>query len=150
MSKSIPCRADYRHFQDIPTRWGDQDSYGHINNAAYYFYFDTLVALFLAGRGLQPRPGDPSSSLAVVVETMCRFHSPAYFPDVLAGGLRVARIGRSSVRYEIGLFRPGQELACAEGHFVHVQVDAATQRQTVPVPQALRDALAALLVPEAG
>jgi len=148
MGKTIPRRADYRFFLEIPTRWGDQDSFAHVNNAVYYTYFDTLVAHFLnATGGLDMRKGEV---VGVVVETLCRHHAPAYFPDVLTGGLRVAHIGNSSVRYEIGLFRPGQDTACAEGHFVHVHVDAATQSQIRPVPPSLRAALAPLMVLPAG
>ena len=144
MGKSLPRREDYRFFLEIPTRWADQDSLGHVNNAVYYTYFDTLVATFLHDTGaLDPRHGDV---VAVVVETLCRHHAPAFFPGTLSAGLRVAHIGNSSVRYEIGLFRAGEETACAAGHFIHVHVDAATQRETRPVPPALREKLRPLLV----
>ncbi|MFZ6764543.1 acyl-CoA thioesterase [Pseudoroseomonas sp. WGS1072] len=147
MAQTPPRRSAYRWFLDMPTRWGDQDSQGHVNNAAYYFYFDTLVARFLHGLGRLGAGG--RAETFVVVETLCRHHAPAFFPDVLSGGLRVARIGQSSIRYEIGLFRPGQETACAEGHFIHVQVDAATQARPLPVAPELREALAPLMAPDA-
>lgn len=146
MGKSLPRREDYRFFVEIPTRWADQDSLGHVNNAIYYTYFDTLVATFLHDSGaLDARRGEV---VAVVVETLCRHHAPAFFPDRLSAGLRISHIGTTSVRYEIGIFRPGEETACAAGHFVHVHVDAATQRQTRPIPPGLREKLLPLLVPQ--
>jgi acyl-CoA thioester hydrolase len=144
MEKILPRRADYRLFREIPTRWADQDSFGHLNNAIYYTYYDTLVAGFLGGTGIIDATTSPL--IGVVVETLCRFHAPAHFPEVLTAGLRVARIGRTSVRYEIGFFRPGVETACAEGHFIHVYVSRADQQQTIELPEALRAALAPLLV----
>ncbi|KAA2212716.1 acyl-CoA thioesterase [Teichococcus oryzae] len=145
MGKTLPRRADYRFFIEIPTRWADQDAYGHVNNAVYYTYYDTLVATFLGGVGLDAR----EDGLGVVVETLCRHHSPAFFPDMLSAGLRVGRIGTTSVRYEIGLFRAGEDTPCAEGHFIHVQVEADRQDRTRPLPEKLRMALAPLLVPPA-
>lgn len=144
MPKIRPRRSDYRWFLEVPTRWGDQDSLGHVNNAAYYFYFDTIVARFLDSAGLLTPGAAPS--IAVVVETLCRHHAPAFFPDVLTGGLRVAHLGNTSIRYEIGIFRPGQDEACADGHFIHVQVDPARQSETRPVPEVLRAAIAPLMV----
>ena len=143
MGKTIPRRADYRYFLEIPTRWADQDAYGHVNNAVYYMYFDTLVASFLGGLRVLDAQRD---GIGLVVETMCRHHAPAHFPDVLTAGLRVGRIGNTSVRYEIGLFRQGHDTACAEGHFIHVQVEAETQQRTRPLPEVLRAHLLPLLV----
>ncbi|MBO1074289.1 acyl-CoA thioesterase [Roseomonas marmotae] len=148
MPKQIPRREDYRHFISVPTRWADQDALQHVNNAVYYMYFDTAVASFLYGTGILDDHDSPVT--AVVVETCCRHHSPAFFPEVLSVGLRVAHIGTSSVRYEIGIFRPEQETACAEGHFIHVHVDRREMSQTRPVPEALRVALAPLMVSPAG
>jgi acyl-CoA thioester hydrolase len=143
MPRLIPRREDYRHFISVPTRWADQDALRHVNNAVYYMYFDTAVATFLNGTGvLEDRE---SGITAVVVETLCRHHAPAFFPDILAVGLRVASIGTSSVRYEIGVFREGQATACAEGHFIHVHVDRKDMALTRPVPEALRLALAPLV-----
>ncbi|MCI0752825.1 acyl-CoA thioesterase [Teichococcus vastitatis] len=141
MGKTIPRRAEYRFFIEIPTRWADQDAFGHVNNAVYYTYYDTLVASFLGGVGLNAQ----QDGIGVVVETLCRHHSPAYFPDVLSAGLRVGRIGSSSVRYEIGLFRAGEDTACAEGHFIHVQVELANQHRTRLLPERLHQALLPLL-----
>ncbi|MFI4951580.1 MAG: acyl-CoA thioesterase [Burkholderiales bacterium] len=138
-----PRRGDFPHFLAIPTRWMDNDSYGHVNNAVYYSYFDTVVNehLVRAG-GLDIRQGP---AIGLVVETLCRFHRPLSFPGSVDAGLRVARLGASSVRYDIGLFAGGEEAAAATGHFVHVWVDRATRRPR-PVPDAIRAALAPLLV----
>lgn len=131
-------RADYRHFLVIPTRWMDNDIYGHVNNVVYYSYFDTVVNQYLiAAGGLDIHGG---AVIGLVVETMCRYFQPLAFPDVIEAGLRVARLGRSSVRYEIALFRAGEDAPAAAGHFVHVYVDRQTRRP-VPVPETLRAAL---------
>jgi acyl-CoA thioester hydrolase len=136
-------RADYRHLAEIPTRWSDNDVYGHVNNATYYSYFDTAVNRLLIDRGLLDIAR--SEVIGIVVETLCRFHRSLAFPDMVEAGLRIARIGTSSVRWEIGLFRRGDEEVAATGHFVHVYVDRASMRP-VPVPAAVREALAPLLV----
>jgi len=134
-------RTSYRSFLVIPTRWMDNDAYGHVNNVAYYSYFDTAVNehLIRAG-GLDI---ERSTTIGVVVETACRFHKPLYFPDVVEAGLRVTKLGRSSVKYEIGLFRQGEEEPVASGHFVHVWVDRGTRRPTA-VPEEVRAALESL------
>jgi acyl-CoA thioester hydrolase len=138
-------RHAYPAFLAIPTRWMDNDIYGHVNNVTYYAYFDTVVNehLVRAG-GLDIRNGP---AIGIVVETACRFHEPLAFPDVVDAGLRVVAIGRSSVRYEIGLFREGGDEAAATGRFVHVWVDR-VQRRPVPVPQPIRAALEPLLAAE--
>lgn len=134
-------REGYRHWLAIPTRWMDNDTYGHVNNVQYYSFFDTVINEYLirAG-GLDPAAG---RVVGYAVETHCQFHSPLTFPDVVNAGLRVARIGRSSVRYEIGLFRADEDLAAATGYFVHVFVDRHSQR-AVAIPPPLRECLAAL------
>ena len=131
-------RSSYRSFLVIPTRWMDNDAYGHVNNVAYYSYFDTAVNehLIRAG-GLDI---ERSTTIGVVVETACRFHKPLSFPDVVEAGLRVAKLGKSSVKYEIGLFRRGEDEPAASGHFVHVWVDRGTRRPAA-VPQQVRAAL---------
>lgn len=136
-------RATYRSFLAIPTRWMDNDTYGHVNNVSYYAYFDTAVNehLIRAG-GLDIHAG---AQIGVVVETSCRFHKPLTFPDVVDAGMRVAKLGNSSVTYEIGLFRRGDDDPVATGRFVHVWVDRASRRP-VPVPPAIRSALAPLVV----
>jgi acyl-CoA thioester hydrolase len=127
MSRHPPGRrADYRYFHAITTRWQDNDPLWHVNNVYYFAFFDTAVTYFELTRGIVDlRRGEVQ---CVVAEVACRYHSSVAFPDRLAVGLRVARIGRSSVRYEIGVFREEDEIAAAEGHFVHVFVDAASQR----------------------
>jgi acyl-CoA thioester hydrolase len=136
-------RADFRRFLAIPTRWMDNDSYGHVNNVVYYSYFDTVVNehLILEG-GLDIRNGPV---IGVVVETFCRFHRPLSFPGVIDAGLRVAKLGNSSVKYEVGLFAADESEAAATGHFVHVWVDRATNLPTA-VPAEIRAALGPLLV----
>lgn len=136
-------RAAYPAFLAIPTRWLDNDTYGHINNVTYYAYFDTLVNEHLIRAGALDIRHAPA--IGIVVETACRFHKPLSFPDVIDAGLRVAAIGRSSVRYEIGLFRQHDDEAAATGRFVHVWVDRESRRP-ISVPDAIREALAPLCV----
>ena len=134
-------RAAYRRWRDLPTRWADNDIYGHINNAAYYGFFDTLVNSFLIEEaGLDIHYG---AIIGLVVETGCNYFAPLAYPDLIEGGLRVAKIGRSSVRYEIALFKPGEAEPAAQGHFVHVYVDRETRRPA-PLPDAMRVALEAV------
>jgi acyl-CoA thioester hydrolase len=140
-------RAGYRRFLAIATRWMDNDIYGHVNNVTYYSYFDTVVNehLIVEG-GLDIAAG---SAIGLVAETMCKFRKPLSFPDTVDAGLRVAKIGTSSVRYEIGLFRQGDDEPAATGYFVHVWVDRATGRP-VPVPPSIRAALELLVAERAG
>jgi len=136
-------RECYRHFLAIPTRWIDNDIYGHVNNVRYYEYFDTVINRYLieAG-GLDIHDGDV---IGIAVETTCRFHRSLAFPDIVNAGLRVGKLGTTSVRYEIGLFRGEAAQAAAQGHFVHVYV-ARTTRRPVSLPDALKRALAPLVV----
>lgn len=144
MSKPTPNRRDaYRHFQTIPTRWMDNDVYGHVNNVVYYSYFDTVVNQYLMEHGALDI--ERSQVIGFVVETGCQYFAPITFPDVVTAGLRVARIGNSSVRYEIGIFRNAEQAASAQGSFIHVYVDRATRRST-PLPAALRAALERILI----
>ncbi len=136
-------RADYRHLLEIPTRWMDNDVFGHVNNATYYSFFDTAVNRVLVERGVLDI--ERSAEFGVVVETLCRFHRSLAVPDVVEAGLRIARFGRTSVRWEIGLFRRGEGPVAASGHFVHVYVDRA-RRRPVPVPAYVREKLAFLVV----
>jgi acyl-CoA thioester hydrolase len=140
---TAPRRADYPHFQAIPTRWMDNDAYGHVNNVTYYSYFDTVVNEHLIRQGGLDIAASPI--VGVVAETSCTFRKPLAFPERVDAGLRVARIGTSSVVYEIGLFRAGDDEAAAVGRFVHVWVDRATQRPQ-PVPAAIRAALEGIFV----
>lgn len=136
-------RADYGHFLAIPTRWNDNDAYGHVNNAVYYQFFDTLVNRFLIDNGVLDVARSPV--IALVAETQCRFYREITYPSIVHAALRVANIGRSSCRYEIGLFADDDEKAAAEGHFVHVCVDRVTSRP-VPIPDALKAAVTPLLM----
>lgn len=137
-------RADYAHFQTHSTRWNDNDAYGHLNNVVHYALFDSTVNSWAIGqRLLDPRH---SPVIGLVAETGCRYHGEMGFPAPITAGLRVARIGTSSVRYEIGLFAGEQDSASAEGFFVHVYVDAATRRPC-PIPDPARAAMAGLLRP---
>ncbi len=120
----------------------DNDVYGHVNNVTYYSYFDTAVNGYLIAKGALDI--EKSEAIGLVVETSCSFRAPLTFPDAVTAGIRVARIGTSSVRYEIALFRNGGEDAAAEGYFVHVYVDRATRRP-VPLPEELKAVLLPLL-----
>ncbi|WP_371819125.1 acyl-CoA thioesterase [Roseococcus sp. SDR] len=131
-------RADYRWFLAMPTRWMDNDIYGHMNNVQHYSFFDTLVARFLLAHGVLDLKS--SEHVGLVVETGCRYHAPLAFPDEITGGLRVSRLGSSSITYALALFRNEEDVAAAEGHFTHVYVKRAAQSETVPLPAALRAA----------
>lgn len=131
-------RSAYRHFLPLQTRWADNDVYGHVNNVAYYGYFDTIVNEYLIACGaLDIHDG---AVIGLVVETGCKYFAPLEFPQKLEGALRVAKIGNSSVRYEIAIFKAGENAPAAEGHFVHVYVDRETRRP-VTLPEELRRAL---------
>jgi acyl-CoA thioester hydrolase len=129
------------HFLAITTRWMDNDVYGHINNVQYYSYFDTAVNRYLIDQGVLDihRGG----VIGLVVETHCNYYSSAAFPDDIEAGIRVAHLGRSSVRYEVGLFVEGREEAIAQGHFVHVYVDRESQK-SIEIPVNLRSVLSIL------
>ena len=119
-------RNAFKVFEPIETRWSDNDVYGHINNVTYYAYFDSVVNRRLAREGLLDI--EHGQTIGLVVETGCKYHASAAFPDRLEAGVRVARIGSSSVRYEIAIFAEGSETAIAEGFFIHVYVDRETRR----------------------
>jgi acyl-CoA thioester hydrolase len=137
----LPASA-FRHFGDITTRWMDNDVYGHVNNVVYYSYFDTVVAEYLIANGLLDFV--KGSTIGLVVETRCSYFAPIAFPDRVRAGLRVAHLGTSSVRYEIGIFRNDEQTAAAQGHFVHVYVDRGSNRP-VPLPEKFKAALAKLV-----
>jgi acyl-CoA thioester hydrolase len=141
-------RAAYPYFARITTRWMDNDAYAHVNNVVYYSFFDTAVNELLIASGVLDIRRSPV--IGFVVETQCRFFAPLAFPDRVAAGVRVARIGTSSVRYEVGIFRDGDETAAAQGYFVHVYVDRASNRPVPALPGALREALQPLLLPAGG
>ena len=139
----VPVRGDYRVFRPIPTRWMDNDVYGHVNNVVYYSYFDTAVNGYLidaTGTDIREQP-----AIGVVAETGCRYFESVSFPDVLEIGLAVERLGRSSIVYQLGIFVQGRPAAAAAGRFVHVYVDSA-QRGAVPVPESIRAAVTPLLL----
>ena len=137
----MPVRADYPYITKMTTRWGDNDVYGHLNNVVYYAFFDTAVNRYLIETGaIDVGAG---SVIGLVVETSCSYQKPIAFPDDVSAGVRVAKIGNSSVRYEVGIFRNQEEQAAARGHFVHVYVDRKTRRP-VSIPSHLRAVLGAL------
>lgn len=121
----------------------DNDVYGHVNNVVYYSYFDTVVNEYLIAKGVLDIAASPA--IGLVIETGCRYFAPIAFPDRIDAGMRVARLGNSSVRYEIGLFVAGGEAAVAQGHFVHVYVDRVARR-SVRIPDDIRAMLVPLLV----
>jgi acyl-CoA thioester hydrolase len=131
-------RSAYRVFRPITTRWMDNDQYGHVNNVVYYSWFDTAVNAHLIEQGaLDVAHGQV---IGLVVETQCHYFAPLAFPQTIEAGLRVAHIGSSSVRYEVGLFAQGAPMTAARGHFVHVYVDRASQRPA-PLPAPLKAVL---------
>ena len=137
-------RSAYRVFRPITTRWADNDVYGHVNNVVYYSWFDTAVNAHLIDQGvLDIHAGQ---TIGLVIETQCNYFAPLAFPQTVEAGIRVARLGSSSVRYEVGLFAQGEPLTAAAGHFIHVYVDRETRRP-VAVPDALRNVLQALVMP---
>ena len=135
-------RDTYRHYQAIPTRWGDNDVYGHVNNVVYYSFFDTVVNQYLIEQRVLNI--EKSAIIGLVVETQCQYFAPISFPDVVHAGLRVSKVGNSSVRYEIGLFRNEEKMASAQGYFVHVYVDRPSRRSTA-LPADMRAALQKLM-----
>ncbi|MBR0680952.1 acyl-CoA thioesterase [Roseomonas eburnea] len=139
--------ADYRQHVAITTRWSDNDAYGHINNVTYYSFFDTAVNTWLIRRGVLDIQN--SSVIGLVVETGCRYFRPLAYPVDVTAGIRVARIGTSSVRYEVGIFGGEETTAAAEGHFIHVYVSRETGRP-VPLPAELRAALETILATPSG
>ena len=133
-----PSRSEYAHLETIPTRWADNDVYGHVNNVEYYAFFDTVINAWLIREGgLDIQAGE---TIGLCAESHCEYRAAIAFPDVVEAGLRVGQLGNSSVRYEIGLFRQGDEPAIAVGWFVHVFVDRASRRPTA-IPPALRASL---------
>ena len=144
MSKAPPpTRAEYKIFYPITTRWSDNDIYGHVNNVVYYSYFDTAANRYLIEEGGM----DISDGTVVgyVVNSACEYHAPITYPEPIEAGLRVDRLGNSSVQYGIAIFRAGEPVAAAHGHFVHVFVERAANR-SVAIPQSLRAALERLQV----
>ena len=133
---------DFPHFSAITTRWMDNDVYGHVNNVVYYSFFDTVVADYLIAQGaLDFIKG---ATIGLVVETKCSYFAPIAFPDRVRAGLRVAHLGTSSLKYEIGIFRNDETTASAQGYFVHVYVDRKSNKP-VALPEKFRTALEKLV-----
>src|SRR4051794_20733176 len=136
-------RSDCAHFLDIPTRWHDNDAYGHVNNVDYYAFFDTVINRWLIEEGgLDIHEGE---SIGLCAESHCKFLAAVSFPETIEAGLRVGHLGRSSVRYEIELYRKDGDEPIAEGWFVHVFVDR-DERRPAEIPPALRESLERLVV----
>lgn len=146
MSRPQPrSREDYRVFIPLQSRWMDNDAYGHVNNVTYYSYFDTAVNQYLIEQGVLDYAA--GEVIGLVVETGCQYFSSVAFPDRLEAGIKVAHIGRSSVRYEVGIFKEGDTETRAAGHFIHVYVDSKNRRPTT-LPDAFLAVLEKLLEPE--
>lgn len=142
MNQPQHLRDDYRHFQLITTRWHDNDVYGHVNNVVYYSFFDSAVNTYLIEEGgLDIHEGDV---VGFVVSSSCDYFASIAFPERIEVGLRVGKLGNSSVQYELGIFKQDEVQACAAGRFVHVFVDRESNRP-VSIPESLRAALARLL-----
>lgn len=138
-ARQPPSRRDsYFYFIDITSRWGDNDLYGHVNNVVYYAYFDTVINRYLIEHGNFDIHNAPV--IGISPETSCRFYRSFAYPDIIQAGLRVGRLGNSSVTYEVGLFAEGENESRADGRFVHVFVDRVTQRPAT-IPDAIRSAL---------
>jgi acyl-CoA thioester hydrolase len=140
-AQALP-RAHFRVFRPISTRWSDNDVYGHVNNVVYYLWFDTAVNAHLIEHGALDIHG--GQTIGLVVETHCNYFAPLAFPQNVEAGIRVARMGSSSVRYEVGLFAQGQALTAAHGHFVHVYVDRDSRRPMSALPTSLTTVLESL------
>jgi len=133
-------RADYQYFDQVDTRWNDNDIYGHMNNVVYYEMFDSVINRYLITEGCLNISNGPTAG--IIPETRCRYHKPLRFPDRLDVGLRVTRLGKSSVVYDSSIFRIRDNDAAAECYFVHVFVDRKQQDRPVPIPDSVRIALA--------
>lgn len=144
MPAERPTLAAYPYTTLITTRWMDNDIYGHINNVAYYSFFDTAANRFLIERGGLDIATSPV--IGLVVESKCAYHAPLAYPQELRAGVRVDKLGNRAVTYGIAIFAAGDELAAAHGHFVHVFVDRVTRTPTA-IPAPMRQALASLLAP---
>lgn len=139
----IPTRADYKIFYPITTRWMDNDFYGHVNNVTYYSWFDTAANKYLIEEcGLDIANGEV---IGFVVNSGCQYLAPVAYPETIEAGLRVDKLGNSSVQYGLAIFKQGEPQVCAYGHFVHVFVDRRTQKP-VPIPAAIRQELARIAV----
>jgi acyl-CoA thioester hydrolase len=139
---SPPSRTDFVAFEDVQSRWMDNDAYGHINNAVYYSFFDTAVNRYLIERNVLDVL--KSEIIGLVIETQCKYFSPIVFPDLIHVGMKVTHLGTSSVKYEVAIFKNDDDIASALGHFVHVYVDRKSNKST-PIPQNVRTVLQGLV-----
>lgn len=137
-----PSREAFRHFTQVPTRFGDIDAYGHVNNVAYYGYCETAITTFLVEQGTLDIASSPV--IGLIVNSGCSYFAPLGFPDRVEVGMKIAHLGNSSARYELALFRNHEPLAAAAAHVVYVYVERASNR-AVPIPGPVRDKLALLL-----
>lgn len=140
---SAETRDRYAYWVSIPTRWMDGDPYGHVNNAQYYSFVDTAVTSMLIDKGALREPH--SNAIGLCVESGCKFFAPVSFPGTIDAGVRVARVGNSSLRYEVGLFKAGEAQAAAVAYFVHVFVDPQTRRPA-PLSEEVKVAMRALML----
>lgn len=136
-----PCRDDFARFYTLGTRWGDHDSYGHVQNVIYYSFFDSAITQFLVEQGTLDI--DSSPVIGLIVESSCTFFSPVTFPDQVTVGMRIAHLGNSSVRYDLGIFRNDESEVCALGYVVYVYVDR-TNNSPMPIPPSVREELRTL------
>ena len=143
MRETPKTRKDFKHFYPITTRWMDNDAYGHVNNVVYYLWFDTGVNQFLISHGtLDIHEGE---AIGLVIESHCNYFAPVTFPEPVTAGLCVSKLGNSSVRYEVGIFRGDDDQVAAQGHFVHVYVDRLT-RKSISMPAATRALLETIAI----
>ncbi len=145
-TRTTETRDRYRYWLQIPTRWMDGDPYGHVNNVQYYSFIDTVVTTMLIEKQVLRSPH--WNAIGLAIESQCTYNAPVTFPEVVDAGLRIGKVGNSSLRYEVGLFKKGEDTAAAQGHFVHVFVDPETRRP-VPLVDAIRQAMQALVLPAA-
>jgi acyl-CoA thioester hydrolase len=138
-----PTRSDFVAFEEIHSRWMDNDAYGHINNVVYYSFFDTAVNRYLIERNVLNVL--KSEAIGFVIETQCKYFSPIAYPDLIHVGLKVIHLGNSSVKYEVAIFKNDDDIASAAGNFVHVYVNRSTNKPT-PIPQNVREILAGLIL----
>ncbi|KAI8063760.1 HotDog domain-containing protein [Gongronella butleri] len=138
-------RHHYKYFLPIQTRWSDNDQYGHINNSIYYHYIDTIVNEYLIRHcGLEPQDTTKTKPIGLVVNSSANFYAPASYPSVIQAGLAIAKTGRSSVQYRVGLFENEEPLACVVGGFTHVFVDGQSRRPVQQLPSEIVQGLGRL------
>jgi acyl-CoA thioester hydrolase len=143
MSSKIdrPRRDEFRRFTQMPTRWGDHDSYGHVNNVVYYSYCESAISEFLVEQGTLDIASSPV--IGLIVNSGCTYFSPIGFPDRINVGMKISHLGNSSARYELALFRNDEREAAAAAHIIYVYVDRASNT-SVPIPEAVRTVLASI------